>query len=89
MKPDTSTAMRELIRQVREALPFDAAESQICAGPCHGCPQKLLTYLDTELDDWERRLDAGDKPDFADLSRLAKTSRRVQGVLEKNGLDCG
>jgi len=78
--------MRALIRQVRHTLPFDAPESQICAGPCHGCPQKLLAYLDSELDDWERRLDAGERPNFGDLSRLARTSTRIYNTLKKNGL---
>lgn len=86
MKPDTQTAMRQLIGQIREKLPFDAIEAQVCDGPCLGCSMKLLTYMETELDDWESRLDKGDVPGLADLSRLAKTGRKIYAVMEKNGL---
>ena len=86
MKPDAPTAMRQLIVQVRHSLPFDAPESQTCQGPCEGCSMKLLDYLDAELLAWEQRLDEGEKPGLAELSRLAKTSRRIHRVLEKNGL---
>jgi hypothetical protein len=82
MKPDTRTAMHELIAQVRETLPFDAPATQICNGECHGCSLKLLDYLDGELCGWEQRLEAGDTPNFGDLSRLAKTSRKVYAALE-------
>ena len=86
MKPDTSTAMRHLIAQVRAAIPFDAPQSRVCTGNCEGCSQKLLDFLEGELDDWERRLASGERPGLADLSRLARISRKVHGVLERNGL---
>lgn len=86
MKPDTRTAMRELIAQVREAVPFDAPEAQLCTGPCDGCSVKLLAFLESELEDWETRLDGGERPGLKDLSRLAKTSRKVYAVLERNAL---
>ncbi len=82
MKPDTRTAMRELIAQVREAVPFDAPEAQLCTGPCDGCSVKLLAFLESELEDWETRLDGGERPGLKDLSRLAK----VYAVLERNAL---
>jgi hypothetical protein len=86
MKPDTRTAMHQLIAQVREALPFDAPASRACAGECQGCSLKLLEYLDGELCGWEQRLEIGDTPNLGDLSRLAKASRKVYNALEKNGL---
>lgn len=86
MKPDVPTAMRNLIREVRTAIPFDLPEAQVCTGVCDGCSVKLLEYLDTLLCDWEARLDAGERPGLAELSRLARTSRKVYGVLERNGL---
>lgn len=86
MKPDVATAMRQMISQIRGTLPFDAPEAQICQGPCDGCSMKLLNYLDDELMAWEQRLDQGERPGLADLSRLAKTSRRIYRVLEQNGL---
>ena len=78
--------MRALIRQVRAALPFEAAEAQVCTGVCQGCSRKLLDFLESELDDWERRLDAGERPGLSDLSRLMQTGRKVERVLARNGL---
>jgi len=86
VKPDTSTAMRQLIGEVRRAMPFDLPAARVCEGPCDGCSMKLLDYLEAELDSWEQRLDQGERPGLAELSRLAKTARRVHRVLEKNGL---
>ena len=86
MKPDTATAMRQLIAEVRGAIPFSLSEEQICASGCQSCAVKLLTFLESELEDWETRLDAGEKPNFDDLSRLAKTSRKVHRALVSNGL---
>ena len=86
MKPDAPTAMRQLIDEVRHALPFDLPEARVCKGPCDGCSLKLLDFLEMELEQWERRLGQGEKPGLAELSKLAKTSRRIYRVLEKNGL---
>ena len=86
MKPDVPTAMRELIEEVRHTLPFDLPETRVCNGPCNGCSLKLLDFLEMQLDEWEQRLGQGEKPGLAELSKLAKTSRRIYRVLEKNGL---
>ena len=86
MKPNAPTAMRQLIAQVRQTLPFDLPEARVCDGPCEGCSLKLLDFLEGELDDWESRLDQGEKPGLAELSKLAKTSRRIHRVLYNNGL---
>ncbi len=85
-KPDIATAMRDLIRQVRAALPFDTPESQVCSGACQGCSRKLLDFLESELEDWETRLNQGEKPGLGDLSRLIGISRKVRRVLTRNGL---
>lgn len=86
MKPDTRTAIRQLIKQVRAAIPFDAAQARVCSGDCSGCSQKLLDDLEGELAAWEQRLAEGDRPSLADLSRLAKTARKIHGVLVRNGI---
>ena len=86
MKPDRTTAMRQLILQVRTAMPFDLPEANLCSGKCNGCSQKLLDYLDTELDDWEYRLKDGDVPDFGEIQRIAKTSKKIYKILERNDL---
>ena len=86
MKPDTTTAMRRLIAEVRTAIPFAAPQARVCTGACDRCSLKLLTFLETELEDWERRLDGGEKPKLGEVSRLAHTSRKVYAVLRRNGL---
>ncbi len=86
MKPDTYTAMNNLIQQVRTVIPFDLPEAYVCAGKCNGCSMKLMEFLDMELLDWETRLENGDKPNFGDLHRLAKISTKIYKVLDRNQL---
>ncbi len=84
-KPDIVTAMRALIGQIRESIPFDAPDARICSGSCQDCSMKLLDFLAAELEDWERGLDEGKKPDLKDLSRLIGTGRQLHAVLRRNG----
>jgi len=86
VKPDTITAMRDLIGEIRRAMPFDLPGARVCSGPCEGCSMKLLGFLESELEQWEQRLDQGEIPGLAGLSRLAKTARKVYRVLAKNGV---
>ena len=86
MKPDTVTAMRQLIVQIRAALPRELRGEQLCSDACEGCSVKLLTFLEDELAGWELRLDNGERPNFGDLNKLARTGRKIYRVLEKNGL---
>lgn len=88
-KPDTRSAMYELIQQVRSVVPFGMPVADICVDDCYGCPKKLLEYLDMELDDWQRRLDSGDIPNFGDLNALAKRSKKISRALQKNGIGSG
>ncbi len=86
MKPDRSSAMLKLIAQVREVMPFDLAEANLCSGKCNGCSQKLLDYLDSELENWQLRLEQGETPDFGEIQRIAKTSKKIYKVMQKNNL---
>ncbi len=86
MKPERSVAMTQLIQQVRQAMPFDLPEANLCSGQCNGCSQKLLEYLDTELEDWEYRLEAGETPDFGDIQRIAKMSKKIYRIMQANDL---
>jgi hypothetical protein len=86
MKPDTPVAMQQLIDTIRQRIPFDLPEAYVCSDDCNGCSMKLLEYLDMELIEWERRLDAGDRPNFGDINRLAKMAKKIYRVLDKNGL---
>ncbi|MCX4025290.1 hypothetical protein [Spartinivicinus marinus] len=85
-KPSTSVAMQDLINQIRSAIPFDTPESVLCAGTCHGCSKKLLEFLSRELDDWESQLQSGEIPTLGEIDRLAKTSKKIYRVLQKNRL---
>jgi len=86
MKPDTSTAMQNLIDEVRTTMPFDAGEAQLCADSCNGCSLKLLEFLDMELQDWEQKLQDGVVPSFGDIHKMGKTCKKIYMVLKKNGL---
>lgn len=85
-KPDTRTAMCRLIAQVRDAIPFGLNDEQICGDSCEGCSSKLLIFLETELDGWERRLADDAIPTFGDLDRLARQARKIHRVLQQNGV---
>lgn len=86
MKPDTTTAMHELINEVRFTVPFELPMSELCSGICTGCSKKLIDFLDMELGEWEQRLKQGEKPGLGDINKLAKTSQKVFRVLQKNQL---
>lgn len=86
MKPDSRTAMTQLIEEVRQVIPFDLPESVICSGNCIGCSKKLLEFLDQELIDWQERLDEGVTPKLGELSKLARTAKKIHKVMVKNGL---
>lgn len=85
-KPNTTDAMRQLIQEVKTALPLDLTPIDVCSDECKNCSIKLVEYIATELENWEYKLDAGDTPDFKDLSRLAKSSQKIYRALVKNGL---
>ena len=86
MKPDTRTAMQTLINQIRLAIPFDTPMEKLCNGPCTGCSKKLLEYLDMELEEWEQKLASGETPNLGEINKLAKTSKKIYSILQKNDL---
>jgi len=85
-KPTIDIAMRDLISQIKATTPFDLPESQICSGVCLGCSKKLLDFLMLEVDDWTCRLDQGERPNFEDLHKLARNTKKIHRILKKNGL---
>jgi hypothetical protein len=85
-KPKPINAMSDLITQVRQDFPFTLPEAQICAGKCVGCPKKLLELADTELSEWESRLERGETPLLGDISRLGKLCKNIRRGLVKNSL---
>ena len=85
-KPTTTEAMRGLIQEVKIALPLDLSPVEVCSDECKGCSIKLIEYIAMELENWEYRLDDGDIPNFRDLNRLARSSKKIYSALLKNGL---
>ena len=85
-KPRTQTVMYDLIQQIRNTFPFNLSEEELCTSCSHGCPKKLLEYIDMECEDWQLRLDNGEIPDFGDLQQLGKTSSKLHNILKKNNL---
>ncbi|WP_281648805.1 hypothetical protein [Parendozoicomonas sp. Alg238-R29] len=86
MKPDTSTAMAELIEQIRANIPFGLTEAQLCQGTCSGCSKKLLDYLDQTLDEHSQSLANSEIPTLGDVRKLGKLAVKIHNVLQKNGL---
>ena len=79
-KPDRQTAMLNIIKLVRDDFPFYAPESQICGDTCVGCPKKLLELVDTEIIDWQNKIEYGEIPDFAQINSFAKLCKTYVGV---------
>lgn len=86
MKPRANIAMANLIKEARERIPFNLPLTGFCEGRCDECPEKLLEFLDMELEDWDSRLKRGVVPDLGEVSALAKSCREVYSLLEKKGL---
>jgi len=87
MKPKTEVVMADIIQQIREKFPFDISEEELCTETCsHGCPKKLLEYIEMEIIDWEQRLENREIPNFRDVEKLSKTGCKIYKVLEKNNL---
>jgi hypothetical protein len=85
-KPDTVEAMRRLIDEIRAAIPLQFSEAELCRDGCNACSLKLLEFLSSELENWEARLAQGEKPGLAELSQLARSARKIQRALVKNGI---
>ena len=87
-KPDTREAMAILIGQIREAIPLELTAEEICRDEdeCRNCSIKLIEYLSAEVDSWDYRLAQDETPTLKDLSRLAKTGKKIFRALQKNGL---
>lgn len=83
-KPDRQTAMLNIIQLVRDDFPFYAPESQICSDTCVGCPKKLLELVDTEIIDWQYKIECGEIPDFSEIDRFAKLCKNVRRSLVKS-----
>lgn len=84
-KPNTKTAMQQLIAQIQQAIPLNLNEAQMCQGECLGCSKKMLEMLDAEISYWQYT-DA--IPSLKDLKNLENIGRRTYKILKRNQLVC-
>ncbi len=82
-QPDSVTAMRLLIAEIRAAIPLDAPQTLECSGDCQQCAVKLLEFLALELQSWEQRLAQHERPTLAELSQLVRTARAAQAAWQR------
>ena len=87
-KPDRTTAMLQIIEQVKLQFPLYESDTFVC-GPdnsCQGCPKKLLELVDTELTYWESAIERGVTPDFDEITRFGKLCKNVRRGLVRNNI---
>lgn len=82
-KPNTKTAMQQLIAQIQQAIPLNLNEAQMCQGECLGCSKKMLEMLDAEISYWQY---TDTRPDLKDLKHLENIGRRTYKILKRNKL---
>ena len=87
MKPRTDVVMADIIHKIKDTFPFSLSEEELCGDTCsYGCALKLLEYMSMEISEWEERLEDGYIPNFKDIQKITKTSKKIYKVLEKNNL---
>ena len=87
MKPRTDVVMADIIHKIKDTFPISLSEEELCGDTCmHGCALKLLDYLYMEVTGWEECLENGEIPNFKDIQKIAKTSKKIYKALEKNNL---
>ena len=82
-KPNTQIAMQTLINQIKETIPLNLEEAQLCQGKCLGCSKKMLEMLDAEISYWQF---SEVTPSLKDLKNLENIGRRTYKILKRNQL---
>ncbi|ESE42856.1 hypothetical protein [Shewanella decolorationis] len=82
-KPNTKTAMQQLIAQIQQAIPLNLNEAQMCQGECLGCSKKMLEMLDAEISYWQY---TDTRPGLKDLKHLENIGLRTYKILKRNKL---
>ncbi|RBP77550.1 hypothetical protein DET47_11375 [Shewanella putrefaciens] len=82
-KPNTQIAMQSLINQIKETIPLNLEEAQLCQGQCLGCSKKMLEMLDAEISYWQF---SEVTPSLKDLKNLENIGRRTYKILKRNQL---
>ncbi|KLV03016.1 hypothetical protein ACFFLZ_02265 [Photobacterium aphoticum] len=87
-KPDRSTAMIQIIEQVKDEFPLYDADTFKC-GPdnsCIGCPKKLMEMVETEVSYWEFAIQRGEVPTFDEINRFGKMCKNIKRGLVRNNI---
>ncbi|MDR9826062.1 hypothetical protein RCJ22_10635 [Vibrio sp. FNV 38] len=89
IKPDRTTAMKDIIVQVKATLPLYEEDTFVCAPDksCVGCPKKLMELVETEVSYWESALSRGITPQFDEIRRFGKLCNNVRRGLLRNNVD--
>ncbi|MBW3516724.1 hypothetical protein KO537_18660 [Shewanella sp. NKUCC01_JLK] len=82
-KPNPQIAMQTLINQIKETIPLNLEEAQLCQGQCLGCSKKMLEMLDAEISYWQF---SEVTPSLKDLKNLENIGRRTYKILKRNQL---
>ncbi len=82
-KPNTPLAMQTLIAQIKQIIPLNLTEAQLCQGECLGCSKKMLEMLDAEISYWQY---AAEIPSLKDLKHLENIAVRAHKILKRNRL---
>ncbi|MCD1598224.1 hypothetical protein [Rheinheimera aquimaris] len=87
-KPDLTTAMLQLIADVKQQMPLYEPSTFICGSntDCIGCPKKMLEMVDSELSFWEHAIKQGRTPKFDELRQFGKLCQSVRRMLIRNKL---
>ncbi len=86
MEPDAKTTMENLIKEIREKIPFKMSFDGFCEGRCDVCSEKLIEFLDIEVSHWESRIKHNVFPNEVDVENLAKDYKKIHAILGKEGI---
>ena len=85
METGTKEIVENLIKEIRNKIPFNHSFDGYCEGRCDVCPQKLIEFLDMETSHWETRLRHNVFPSCQEAEKLADDYKKVRVMLEKIG----
>lgn len=85
-RPDALHAAAELVAAARRRFPFEHSTAALCAGPCTGCPKKLLELAEVILTEWEEKLAQQHQPSLGDVQRLARQLNKLAQAFSRNQL---
>lgn len=72
--------------EARRRFPFHRPTADLCAGPCTGCPKKLLELAELLLTEWEQKLSTHYRPSLGEVQKLARQLTKLARAFERNQL---